>query len=142
MNAEGKRANVVLIDDDIMNNIICKRFIQFVNPHISIQIFSDAQSGLEYLLDARSIPPAETKTIVLLDINMPALSGWKILQMLSEHDEVNSIYAIYMLTSSISAKDRNIAVDYPFLRGYIIKPLTQEIVRDIFSENNIDHRPL
>src|ERR1035437_2246217 len=90
----------IVIDDDHINNMICHRIIELTIPGAVIQIFSDPGKGLEYIQSAYSGSDAKD-AILFLDINMPYLNGWEVLDRFNLFpDLVKENVKIFMLSSS------------------------------------------
>ena len=64
----------IVIDDDPVNNMICRKYIGFRFPAVNILTFTDPLTALDYIHSKYDNPDAN-KVYLLLDINMPGLSG-------------------------------------------------------------------
>ncbi len=111
---------VTLIDDDPINNLICEKLIQRQGFAEQVNSFTSASEGLQWLCD---LNPDQYPGLILLDINLPAMDGWEFLSQLEVRLPVQEI-CIYLLSSSVSQKDRQKAADHPLLSGFLIKPLS------------------
>ena len=132
--ADTYNGNFIIIDDDPINNLICSKFIKKVCANSSIKTFTQPMEGINYVLEPEHIDTT-TKTILLLDINMPATSGWDVLDTFtSSHDFRKAQYSIYMLSSSIANEDRNRANAHPLVSGFIEKPLTIASIQDLIAK--------
>ncbi len=126
--------NFIIIDDDPINNLICSKFIRKVCPSSPIKTFTHPMDGVKYVLDPE-VNGNTTKTILLLDINMPTTSGWDVLDtFISQPDYRKAQYTIYMLSSSIANEDRNRARTHPLVSGFIEKPLTIASIQDLIAK--------
>ncbi len=65
----------ILIDDDPMNNLICKLTIEMTFGQTDIRAFVNPEDGLEYF-QTEFTTRSDTNALLLLDINMPTKSGW------------------------------------------------------------------
>ena len=85
--------------------------------------FTDPLLGLEHLVS--SLERDSSKTILFLDINMPVLTGWEVLNKLKEREQkILEPLTVYILSSSIDPQDMNLATTYSMVEGFISKPLT------------------
>jgi CheY-like chemotaxis protein len=76
----------------------------------------------------------ESTSIILLDLNMPIMSGWEFLERFEELDEIiKKQVKIYILSSSVDPRDKERAGKNKDVEDYIVKPLTKEIVLEITS---------
>lgn len=114
----------IIIDDDPVNNLICNTNIKRLYTTAQIRTFTQPQSGLDYI-GANYIGAASNSTVLFLDINMPVLSGWDVLDRFTDFpDEVKTQFAIYILSSSIANEDKIKAYECHLVTGFIEKPLT------------------
>ena len=120
-----KLPHFIVIDDDPINNLICRKNIENLFSDTDIQTFTDPQEGVNYIC-SQNDTSGEHNTILFLDINMPILSGWEVLDALVAcRDIVKSKFSIFILSSSIATKDRQEADDYSIVKGFVVKPLTK-----------------
>ncbi len=115
---------IILIDDDAVHNMITNEILKkFVDVRtVKIISFEIPRKGLDYLLHQN--PEQALKTLVLLDINMPVLSGWDVLDRLIPLDEnIKGNMTLYILSSSIDPMDETHAASYPLVKGFLSKPL-------------------
>jgi len=122
------------IDDDPINNMISKLMIQAVFPEAGVAFFTDPEMGLAYLLSTYA-DPGTNQAILLLDINMPILSGWEVLEALTIKFKSAAMpdIRIYMLSSSVDHRDIQKSKEHPYVSGYIEKPITIEHIRLIVA---------
>jgi CheY-like chemotaxis protein len=83
--------------------------------------------ALSFLLESTDVEP----DLILLDLNMPFLTGWQFLDKLKENG-LN--YRVVILTSSINPMDKQKAEDYPLIDGFLIKPIEMEKLVEIREE--------
>ena len=128
-----KRADFILIDDDPVNNMLSEIIIEEVFPDARIVAFTDPKAGLDHVLIQRN-PNIEGKCILFLDLNMPIMSGWDFMDQF-EKSEISTRHQleIYILSSSVNPADLDRAKKNPFIRDFIEKPLTEEVVMDLVS---------
>ena len=129
--------SVLFIDDDKATNYINQFLAQRSNYFENIIVVSSAKEGLDYLKEA-----SDNKTVVpeviFLDINMPAMNGWDFLNSLNKIRtiEKNNL-KIYMLTSSSRKKDIDKAKEYPNVKGFLTKPLTNETLDNLVNNKKV-----
>jgi CheY-like chemotaxis protein len=121
-----KECNILLVDDDEMCNFINSMLIKRVGIAGNTTIANNGQDALKYLQD-------KPFDIVLLDVHMPNMNGFDVLDVLTKRQESTGISSppIFMLTSSISCSDKLKAGTYSIVRGFISKPLTEETMQGI-----------
>ncbi len=123
----------ILIDDEVYSNKIGRAFIKKVYPGAEIIDFLSPLQALLYI--DKEYKDCFVPTAILLDINMPELNGWQLLEKLQQMPlPVKECIAVFMLSSSIDPSDKQKAKEYPLISGYIEKPLSREVLRRMFGE--------
>lgn len=110
---------IFLVDDDPINNLINKRLLKKMNFSENIYEFLEAEKALETI----AALPSTQSIMVFLDINMPVMNGWEFLNEYVSQFE-NRQDKIVILSSSIDFQDRQRAMSYDIVSGFLEKPLT------------------
>lgn len=131
--------NVLVIDDEETDRYLARRQLR-KHPAIgTIAEALDGQDGYEWFTEGKleaELGPHPPPTLVLVDINMPRLSGFEMLERLASEDGVARDRSIItMLSSSGHADDRARAASFDFVHGYIEKPLTPDKVIDLVDRH-------
>lgn len=110
---------IFLVDDDPINNLINRRLLGKIGIGNRIEEFLSGQDALEKI---ELLPEAES-LLIFLDINMPVLNGWEFL------DSYQVLFPdrtdkIVILSSSIDFQDRQKALEYSIVSGFLEKPLS------------------
>ncbi len=129
----------IVIDDDPINNTICKKIIELSIPDVVVHTFTSPEEGIEYI---RSAYPdiADTQAILFLDINMPTLTGWDVLDIMTNFaDPVKNKVKVYILSSSVDSLDIEKAGSNPLVKGYITKSLSKAKLQAIYFEDKKDN---
>ena len=79
--------NFIIIDDDSMNNMLCRKMLEITYPTADIKDFTDAQTGFAYIVQTYSDPNTERRAVLLLDIIMPIMDAWGFLEEFAKLDE-------------------------------------------------------
>ncbi len=126
----------IIIDDDIINNKLCRKIIEKTFPDSEITDFTNAREGLDFII-SKYRKGTEEKVIVLLDISMPIMNAWEFLDVFDTLDEViRSRVKVHILSSSINKNDMMRAQTNANVEYYLIKPLTKESIELIVSVLN------
>ncbi|TQV79720.1 response regulator [Denitrobaculum tricleocarpae] len=126
--------SVVLVDDDEIDRYITRRIVQ---AGVEDSRFAEYEAGdafLEAIADPvtreRDIGVPPPPVLILLDINMPRMTGFDVLESMKEHlerdESLRTGFKVMMFSSSENAKDRETAFSYDFVKDYIVKPLTKQ----------------
>lgn len=112
----------MLVDDDTTNNMICEFTIKRFHNDADIQIFTVPEKALSFIEEGYNRKSGALPTLLLLDINMPTMSGWEFLDVFSEFDDaLKKQFSIYILSSSIEDFTKD-AANYKCLQGFLSKP--------------------
>lgn len=111
--------NILLVEDDEVDVMNVRR--AFEKGHVANPLFV-AGNGLEALemLRGPELPPE--RRLVLLDLNMPKMSGIEFLTELRKDPELHRV-PVVVLTTSNAERDRVDAFDLN-AAGYLVKPVT------------------
>ncbi len=73
---------IIFLDDDSLHNTLAVLYIKRVFPDLNVDIvgFTNPQEGINYIGTEYSKHPV--RTVLFLDINMPSLNGWQVLDKL------------------------------------------------------------
>ena len=115
----GRTVTVLLVDDNEVDREGVRRAfkkLKIANPIVEAV---DGLDALEKLSGARGNTPVPRPYLILLDINMPRLSGIDFLAQLRA-DAMLQDSVVFVLTTSKSDEDRVASYDFN-VAGYIIK---------------------
>jgi two-component system response regulator len=121
MNAlNGKTPLILLVEDSRDDEMLALRALRKSGLANEVEVARDGAEALDRLLgpgsEARTVP-----TLVLLDINLPKVSGIEVLRAVRD-DPRTSQLPVVMLTTS--AADRDVARSYELrANSYIKKPV-------------------
>jgi response regulator RpfG family c-di-GMP phosphodiesterase len=127
-----QKLEFIIIDDDNFNNTICQLVLKKTFGAVEITTFTKPEDALAYFANTYPQKNAVNKTIVLLDINMPTMSGWEFLNEFDKlSDAVKNKLTIYILSSSVDDRDISKAGDNKHVKDYFTKPIKQEYLKKI-----------
>ena len=126
----------IIIDDDVINNKLCRKIIEKVYPEAQITDFINAREGLDFIIEKYS-KPGDGNVILLLDISMPIMNAWEFLDVFDTLDpNIKERIKVHILSSSINKNDMMRAQMNKSVEYYLIKPLTRESIRLIVNVLN------
>ena len=135
MNQENKR-KIILIDDNAILRTIFGYMLQgFSQYEIEFHSFKNALDALDFL-DNNDITQSSIPPILFVDINMPFMTGWELMDTLEDRTDFIKKTKIYIVSSSTSKSDQEQLANYPFINGFILKPFGKESVYSILKEPN------
>lgn len=129
-----KNLQYIVVDDDTTNNMICELNIRRFNKEADVELFVSPEEALDYIRLTSESNVEDYQAILFLDINMPTMTGWDFLDIFSGFSEkVRKRFTIYILTSAIQSFEQE-QKKYPFVVGFLSKPLTKTVLEKIFNE--------
>lgn len=111
-------SEVWLVDDDEATNFLHKRLISRAFPYANVRTFDDG----EYALHALSETDSRFPDLILLDVNMPGMSGYEFLQQIPA--SLRGMIRVIMLSTYINDA-MNQGLDNSYNLTFIEKPLNK-----------------
>lgn len=100
-----------------------------------ILTFTNAAQGFEYIQSQYAANRDETQTVLLLDINMPVMSGWEFLERFDNlGEDVKKRFKIIILSSSVDERDKERSYANKNVNAFMVKPLVRDNVVDILQK--------
>lgn len=114
-----KALKILLVEDNLIEIMKMKRTISLLDLEHTIQEANNGEEALKLLESSSYLPD-----IILLDLNMPKISGIEFLKITKQNDDLKHIPVIILTTSS-NQKDL-IECYKTGMSGYVLKPLKYE----------------
>jgi DNA-binding response OmpR family regulator len=118
--------NVLVIDDEAPIRLLCR-----VNLEAEGMRVTEAPDGPAGLEQARNVQP----DVILLDVMMPGLDGWRVAEQLLDDDRTRDIPIVF-LTARAEFRDRAKGLDIGGV-DYVTKPFNPlelaPLVRDLLA---------
>lgn len=99
---------ILLVEDNPQDELLILRALKKANVANRIDIVRDGQQAVDYLFNQGEFAQPEGRElpmVVLLDINLPRLSGLEVLHILRA-DQRTKLLPVVILTSSDEERDR------------------------------------
>lgn len=112
---------IYIVDDDAVMMATTVQVLKTMNPAAVIKTFNSAEPVINQLMAINYNDP-ECPSLVLLDIHMPGVGGWGLVDWL----EIQQHFCldIWMLSSSTTSEHLDKAFQSSHVTAYIVKPLT------------------
>lgn len=131
---EAHSLHFIIVDDDPISNMLCRKLIFNTNRNYSSTSFTKPEDGLNYILKLSKSESTENY-VLLLDINMPSMNGWEFLQQVEKiKPTLRNHMHIYLLSSSVNPRDKEKALAIPLIEAYLEKPLSKEFLMALSGE--------
>jgi len=128
-----KIKNICIIDDEHINHFFVKNIIKKINSEIKILSYLSGADAIQSLTQLM-VSDDDMPDIILLDINMPVLSGWQFLdEFIKSKKQTDKKIAIYILSSSADPADKKKAKTYEEVSGYLCKPIETHTLKKILE---------
>jgi two-component system phosphate regulon response regulator PhoB len=119
-------ARVLVVDDEAPIRLLCR--VNLEAEGMEVLEAADGRSGLD-------IARRERPDVVLLDVMMPGLDGWRVAEELVEDDQTSTIPIVF-LTARAELRDRARGLDLGGL-DYVTKPFNPvelaPLIRDVIA---------
>lgn len=124
---------LLIVDDNEVDRYILERYIEKCQSDAILKTFINGREVMEFIKKEIHQNKAHNIKLMFLDINMPILDGFGVL------DELNDLVAkepqlkelkVVMVTSSTIQEEIKKAKSYPFVKGYIFKPVDEQKLKE------------
>lgn len=111
-----KALNILLIEDDAIEVMKFNRVLSSLNMKHKITVANNGEEAIAVLKVKEIIPD-----IIILDLNMPKISGIEFLEILKQDPYLKYIPAVILTTSN---NHKDVMECYKIgIAGYVLKPL-------------------
>jgi CheY-like chemotaxis protein len=123
--------NILLVDDDEIDVMTVKRAFAKANIANKLYVATDGIQALE-MLRSDGVPAG--RRLMLLDLNMPRMSGIEVLREIRADPALHAMTVIVLTTSN---EDRDRVDAYRLnVAGYLLKPVTFHAFADVMAMLN------
>lgn len=100
------KAVVLYVEDEEFDALFMRRAFEKAGLDASLEVVPDGQHAIHYLSSASGTDPAcSLPVVVLLDLNLPVISGFEVLEWIRTREELKSLPVI-VFSSSARVEDR------------------------------------
>jgi CheY-like chemotaxis protein len=120
--------NIVMIEDDEGHARLIERNIRRAGISNNVRHFLDGTSALDYIFNGEDGPAHNGPALVLLDLNLPDMSGTEILARIKASDKLKRTPVVVLTTT-----DDKVEIQRCYDLGcnvYITKPVNYEAFAD------------
>ncbi|KKO92655.1 MULTISPECIES: response regulator [Sphingobacterium] len=133
MTPETKRTIILIDDNAILRTIFAHMLQGFTEYEIDFHSFQNALDALDFL-DNNDLSQSLMPAILFVDINMPFMTGWELMDVLENRTDFIKQTNIFIVSSSTSKNDQEQLANYPFISGFILKPFGKESIYEILKK--------
>jgi CheY-like chemotaxis protein len=123
--------HILWLEDDEVATQAFLRTLKKQSFPIQTTVISDAAKALDLLHDRHSSGKTPPPTVILLDLQLPGMTGLEFLQLLRQ-DPILKSHVVFVLTNSERAEDRSAAYQER-VAGYFLKHRAGEEYTEIFA---------
>jgi two-component system, response regulator len=115
-------SRILLVEDDPNDVELMRLSLENYNFVNQIDVVSDGEQALNYLLGQNGLPPSQPlPRLVLLDLKLPRIGGLQVIETLRNHPRTRNVVIVVMTSS---AEDRDLEACYNLrINSYVVKPV-------------------
>jgi CheY-like chemotaxis protein len=132
MDRSGRLAEILLVEDNEGDILLTKEAFEDAKFRNKLHIAYDGDEALDYLYKRNGHENADTPDMILLDLNMPGVSGRDVLEQVKADQNLRRIPVIVLTSSSA---DKDIIESYDLHANcYIVKPVDAMKFMDVVNQ--------
>ncbi len=132
-----KTKTIIVVDDDPVSNFLCSRIVSKSEINAEVKDFLHGREALDFIEECIN-SNTDLPDLILLDVNMPLMNGW---EFLDEYKilvpKMTKAIPVFILSSSVYNQDIQKARAIPEVSDYLIKPITVDLIKDLWSKQFI-----
>jgi CheY-like chemotaxis protein len=127
-------SNILLIDDGVIDNYIFETLLQQTRKDFTTTVCPNGKIALKTLEHLKFKGNNCLPEYIIVDLTMPTMNGWEFLNEFTRRNiDPAGLSKVYIITSSIFESDRTRSKTYPFISGFITKPINTTTLNKILS---------
>ena len=124
---------IFIIDADLIHHCSAQILIKKYQPNVLITCFAFATEALDFIKTYQNDNSA-LPDIILLDINMPVMSGFDFLESFVKFDyQLREKMKVYIVSSTVDSREITKVKQCESVDGFFKKPLSWEELSYIFE---------
>jgi CheY-like chemotaxis protein len=130
---EGTTTAILLVEDDPGHALLIKKNLRRGGVNEDIIVLDDGQKAVDYLLKQGAYAAGEHQLplLVLLDLNLPVLSGYQVLKIIKNDQRTKKIPVVVLTTTD---NPHEVARCYELgCNMYVTKPIEYEQFSDMIQ---------
>lgn len=133
---EGATAEILLIEDDPGHALLIEKNLRRADIAYDIVVLDDGQKAVDYLFrqGAYAADERPAPSLILLDLNLPVLTGYQVLKIIKNDDRTKRIPVVVLTTTDNPqevARCHELGCDM-----YVTKPIEYEQFSDMIERIN------
>jgi len=133
----------IIVDDDEIDRYVARRLLEKSGMFDTIVECNDGTEIDKLLKDKagfdRRFGPRPPATLIFLDINMPRMNGFEVLDAMRDIQNAGTLdfshdCLVFMVSTSDSPDDQDKAADSGLVKDYLVKPITEENLNAVLGK--------
>lgn len=126
-----RRSEILLVEDSLKDARLIREVLSEQAGEYTLQLARDGEQALRMLRGEVPHQDSVRPDLVLLDINLPSLSGIEVLDLIKQDPALRSLPVLMLSTSRA---ERDIAACYArHANGYLVKPLSYDEFAELIA---------
>ena len=121
---EKATGDILLVEDNDLDVILTRQCFEHIAPEIKIHRVPDGLQAMAFLRNEETHADAPTPDLVLLDLNLPVMSGQEVMSEIVRDEELKFLPVI-ILTNSSSSDDVMRSIDCGRVRTSVSQSISR-----------------
>lgn len=122
---------ILLVEDNPEDVIMARITLKDINIKNPVVVVSDGEEALDYLYKRGEYADAISPDLIILDLNLPKISGYDVLKEIKSNETFRTIPVIVF---TVSTNEQDVETAYKLgANSFIQKPAEPDEMRDVFT---------
>ncbi len=126
-----RHRTLLVVEDNDLDVEVVERLIRRLRLELRVVRAANGEEALELLRADRAEARLEPPMVLLLDINMPRMTGFELLAEMVRDRELAEL-PVFILSTSNNPQERDAAASYG-VNGYLVKPIRAEQLQEVLG---------
>lgn len=133
--ASNPQRTLLVVEDNDLDVELLMLYLRRAKITMPVTRAHHGEEALQLLTQAYVTDPGKTQYLVLLDLNMPRMNGFELLERICTEDWYSTL-PVFILSTSDQPSDQARATEFQ-VQGYLQKPISGDLLKLVMQDSSL-----